>query len=62
MLSTTPLFAIMGLGPMELAIVGVIALLLFGTRLPDVARSMGKSIREFKSGMHEIEDEVNKAG
>lgn len=58
---STPLFAVFGLGPTELAIVGVIALLLFGARLPQVARSMGKSIREFKSGMSEIEEEVNKA-
>jgi len=35
-----------GLGPMELAIVGVIAVLLFGKRLPEVGRSMGKSIVE----------------
>ncbi len=46
-------------GPMELMIVGLIALLLFGKRLPEVARSLGKGIVEFKKGVRGIEDEVN---
>ncbi|MBX3436774.1 MAG: twin-arginine translocase TatA/TatE family subunit [Planctomycetaceae bacterium] len=50
-----------GLGPMELVIVGMIALLLFGKRLPEVARSLGKGIVEFKKGVRGIEDEVNSA-
>ena len=50
------------LGPMELLIVGGIALLIFGNRLPSVARSVGKSLVEFKKGMNEIEEEVKQAG
>jgi sec-independent protein translocase protein TatA len=50
-----------GLGPMELAIVGVIAVLLFGKRLPEVGRSLGKSIVEFKKGMNDIKAEVDGA-
>lgn len=50
-----------GIGPMEMIIIGVIAVLLFGSRLPDVARSMGKSLVEFKKGMRGIEDEVSSA-
>jgi sec-independent protein translocase protein TatA len=46
---------------MELLIVGIIALLLFGKRLPEVARSLGKGIVEFKKGVRGIEDEVNTA-
>lgn len=42
-----------GIGITELLIVLGILLLLFGTRLPSIARSMGKSITEFKRGMHE---------
>jgi len=42
----------------ELIIILVILLLLFGsTRLPQLAKGMGKSIREFKKGVNEGEDE-----
>ena len=50
-----------GPGPWELIIVLVIALRLFGKRLPEVARSMGKGIVEFKKGVRGIEDEVENA-
>ena len=45
----------------ELVIFGTIALLLFGKRLPEVARSLGKGIVEFKKGVRGIEDEVNQS-
>jgi sec-independent protein translocase protein TatA len=45
-----------GIGPQEMLIVGVIALLLFGNRLPEVARSLGKGIVEFKKGIKGIEE------
>lgn len=45
----------------ELIIFGTIALLLFGKRLPEVARSLGKGIVEFKKGVRGIEDEVNQS-
>lgn len=48
-----------GAHPMEMLIVGIIALLLFGKRLPEVARSLGKGITEFKKGVRGIEDEVD---
>lgn len=51
-----------GVGVPELIIVGIIALLLFGKRLPEVARSLGKGIVEFKKGMAGIEDEVRNVG
>ncbi len=45
----------------ELVIFGTIALLLFGKRLPEVARSLGKGIVEFKKGVKGIEDEVQQS-
>jgi sec-independent protein translocase protein TatA len=48
-------------GPMEMLIVGMVALLLFGNRLPSVMRSMGRGITEFKKGINGIEDEVDAA-
>jgi sec-independent protein translocase protein TatA len=48
-------------GPWELAIIAVIALLLFGKRLPEVGKSLGKGITEFKRGLSEVQDEITKA-
>jgi len=46
-----------GIGTTEMIIVGVVAVLLFGSRLPKVARSVGQSIVEFKRGFLEVEAE-----
>ena len=48
-------------GPMEMLIIGAIAVLLFGKRLPEVGRSLGKGIVEFKKGIRGIEDEIDSA-
>jgi sec-independent protein translocase protein TatA len=48
-------------GPLELFIVALVVLLLFGNRLPSVMRSMGRGIVEFKKGVQGIEDEVEDA-
>ena len=48
-----------GLSPVELIVIGSIAVLLFGSRLPSVARSMGKSVTEFKKGIRGIEDDMD---
>lgn len=49
-----------GLGPTELIVLAVIVLLLFGSRLPSVMRSLGSSIVSFKKGMKEGEEEERK--
>jgi sec-independent protein translocase protein TatA len=50
-----------GLGPMEMLIVGVIAVLLFGSKLPEVGRSLGRGLIEFKKGLRGIEDDLESA-
>jgi sec-independent protein translocase protein TatA len=44
------------LGFMEMIVVMGVAVLLFGKRLPEVGRSLGKGIVEFKKGLRGIED------
>ena len=48
-------------GPVELIVIGVIGLLIFGKRLPEVGKSLGKSIVEFKKGLRGIEDDMDKS-
>ncbi len=48
-------------GPMEMMVIGVIALLLFGKRLPEVARNLGSSLNEFKKGISNVQDDINGA-
>ncbi len=49
-------------GGYEWLIIGLIALLLFGKRLPGVAKSLGQAMHEFKSGLAgSIDDEEKKA-
>ena len=57
---TAPVLAIFGLGTTELLVIGVIGLLLFGSRLPMVGRNIGKSITEFKKGMKDASDEMSR--
>lgn len=52
------MFPSLGLG--ELILILIVALLLFGKRLPEVSRSLGKGIREFQRGMRGIEDEIRR--
>jgi sec-independent protein translocase protein TatA len=46
------LFGFLGLGVGELAVIGIISVLLFGRKLPDMAKYLGRSVVEFKKGMH----------
>jgi sec-independent protein translocase protein TatA len=49
------------IGTTELVIILVIALMLFGGRLPDVARSIGKSVNQFKRGLRDVDEEMNRS-
>ena len=51
-----------GLGFQELMVVGVVAVLLFGKRLPEVARSLGASYNEFRRGLNEIQSQIDLSG
>jgi len=52
----------MGIGGMEILVILVIALIVFGPKkLPEMGRSLGKAIREFKSAGNELQDELTKA-
>lgn len=48
-----------GIGMPEMIVIGIFALVLFGKRLPEVARSLGKGVVEFKKGLRGIEDELD---
>ncbi len=49
-----------GLGVWEILLIFLVVLLLFGAkRLPEIGSSLGKGIREFKSSIREIENEIN---
>jgi len=57
------LFDIVGgiIGPWQVVIIIVIALLIFGKRLPEIARSLGRSLTEFRKGLKETKDEIENA-
>lgn len=50
-----------GIGSMEVFILLVLALVIFGPqKLPEMGKTLGKAIREFKSAGDEIKEEINK--
>ncbi|QDU98675.1 Sec-independent protein translocase subunit TatA/TatB [Lignipirellula cremea] len=51
-----------GMGMQELIIIGGIAVLLFGKRLPEVARSLGGSYRQFRQGLSDFQSSVDFSG
>ena len=50
----------MNLGPWEIALIFLAILLIFGAkRIPEIARGLGKGIREFKDATNDIKQELN---
>jgi sec-independent protein translocase protein TatA len=45
-------------GWLEMTVIGVVLLLLFGRRLPEVGRSLGQGIVEFKKGLKDVTDDI----
>jgi len=60
MTAVAPLYSFIGgIGPMEMMVVGVIAVLLFGHRLPSVMHNLGRGAREFREGMKDADEPKN---
>ncbi len=55
----TSLFAFFSLGAQEMIVLLIIGVLLFGRKLPEVGRYLGKGIVEFKKGIRGLEDEID---
>jgi TatA/E family protein of Tat protein translocase len=56
--SSTPL-AFFRLGTAELVVLLVIGLLLFGNRLPELARSLGKMLQQFRKEANALAEEIH---
>ena len=54
--------AFWSVGPWEVIVIAIVALVVFGKRLPEVARSAGKAVTTFKKGLHEVEEDIKEAG
>ncbi|MBQ5741046.1 MAG: twin-arginine translocase TatA/TatE family subunit [Bacteroidaceae bacterium] len=49
------------LGTGEIIIIALVVLLLFGgKKIPELMRGLGKGVKSFKDGMHDLENEINK--
>lgn len=47
------LLAFIGVGPVQLLVLALVILLLFGKRIPEMMRGIGGGVREFKEGISE---------
>ena len=53
------LLAMWAPGPIELLVILIVAVLIFGKRIPEIGRSLGKSLTEFKKGINEAQNIKN---
>jgi sec-independent protein translocase protein TatA len=57
-MSSASLLAVFGLGGPELLLILAVVLLLFGAKkLPELAKGLGRSVKEFKKASNEVEEE-----
>lgn len=55
------ILALFNMGTGEIIIIAIIILLLFGGRkIPELMRGIGKGVRNFKEGLNDVTDEINK--
>ena len=47
-------------GPLEMIFILGVLVLLFGRKLPEIARNIGRSLTEFKKGVKDSQDEITK--
>ncbi len=47
------------IGPAQLIVLAILGVLIFGKRLPEVGKSLGKGIIEFKKGLQGIDDDLD---
>lgn len=57
-----PLALISMPGPFEMFLIAGIGLLFFGKRLPEVGRSIGQTVVQFKKGLNEVTEEIKNPG
>ncbi len=48
-----------GIGFQEVLVIGIVAVLLFGSRLPQVARTLGNSYQQFRKGLSDLQSTIN---
>ena len=54
-----PIFPLGIVGPWEIVIIALIALLLFGgKKIPELMKGLGKGVKSFKDGLNEVEKDI----
>ena len=55
------ILGLFNLGTGEIIIIAIVILLLFGgKKIPELMRGLGKGVRNFKDGLNDVTDEINK--
>ncbi|MHB1050857.1 MAG: Sec-independent protein translocase subunit TatA/TatB [Bacteroidota bacterium] len=51
----------MGIGTQEIILIVLVVLIFFGAKkIPELMKGLGKGVSEFKKGMNEVQNELNK--